>query len=264
MRFSMRWMFAVTAYVALLAAAVGVRNQVLVDVVWGVTIIAIGYALVVAVVDRGKRQAMGVGFVALAAAHVICMYLAPTSLPAVRLLEAAGYGVNVGAGTTFWVELSAPNQLTRGSGAVLPASRLVPDFRMMNGVVTLVAGMVGYAVGTLAIEESSGGELTNRLLRPAGAAEWQSCPVRRHDGVVDFRFVRVEPEILHFHAARGAIDRQADRIDRWDGGNLTTGGGFWPFVLDPAIASNRGNAAAIFTGDRFRHHDEPRNSAGPT
>ena len=121
MRFSMRWMLAVTAYVALWRRRWVRAVRCVSTVVWAVTIIAIGYAVVVAVVDRGKRQAMAVGFVALAAAHIVCMYLAPTSLPAVRLLEAAGYGVNVQAGTIFWVDLSAPNQFTRGSGAVLPA-----------------------------------------------------------------------------------------------------------------------------------------------
>jgi hypothetical protein len=120
-------MFAVTAYVALLAAAVGVRSQELVDVVWAVTIIAIGYALVVAVVDRGKRQTMAVGFVALAAAHIICMYLAPTSLPAVRLLEAAGYAVNVGAGTTFWVNCRGRTNLR---GAPGPCCRRVDSFQI--------------------------------------------------------------------------------------------------------------------------------------
>ena len=70
----MRWMMAVTAYIALLAATVGTGSQILIDIVWGATFVAICYAVVVAVVDRGKPQAMAVGFIALAAVHIICIY----------------------------------------------------------------------------------------------------------------------------------------------------------------------------------------------
>jgi hypothetical protein len=101
-------------------------------------------------------------------------------------------------------------------------------------------------------------------LRPAGTAERQGARLGRDGVVVDFSFVRVEDKILDFHAAGGTVDREADRIDGWDGSNLTIGGGFWPFVLDPARASDNGNAAAVFTSNGFRHHDTPRNSAGPT
>jgi len=141
----------VTAYVALLAAAIGTSSAFLVDVVWVVTLVAICYAIVVAVVERGKRQAMAVGFVALAAVHIVCIYLMPNSLPSVRLLTATGYKTNVNTGTV-WYEEALPQPQRVGSMVVRvrEVSAIVPELRGMNGVMTLVAGFLGSAIGALA------------------------------------------------------------------------------------------------------------------
>ena len=70
----MRWMMAVTAYIALLAATVGTGSQILIDVVWAVTLVAICYAIVVAVVERGKQPTNAVGVIARATPHIVCKY----------------------------------------------------------------------------------------------------------------------------------------------------------------------------------------------
>lgn len=74
----------------------------------------------------------------------------------------------------------------------------------------------------------------------------------------------VEIKILNFYATARAINRQPDRVDRWRGQLTTSGGGFWPFVFDPATTSNCRNAATILTFYGFRYHDAPRLSDGPT
>jgi hypothetical protein len=75
-------MLAATAYVALVAAAIGTRNAILSEVVWAVPLLAICYAVVVAAIHPGRRRAMAVGFVALAAIYLACVYFAPTKTPA--------------------------------------------------------------------------------------------------------------------------------------------------------------------------------------
>src|SRR5690349_5727931 len=94
MRFSLRWLLVIMAYVALLAATVGTQSRFLVDLVWIVTLVAFCYMVVAACVERGKRQAMAIGFVVLAATHVICLYLVPIETPAVRFYQALGYTVD--------------------------------------------------------------------------------------------------------------------------------------------------------------------------
>src|SRR6476620_11360185 len=96
MRFSMRWLMAGMAYIALLAAAVGTRALVFMDLVWCVTLLAVCYATVVAIIDRGKRQAMAIGFVALSSIYILGSYVHPESTPAMWLYHAAGYSVDTG------------------------------------------------------------------------------------------------------------------------------------------------------------------------
>jgi hypothetical protein len=154
MRFSIRWLLAVMAYVALLAAAVGSRSAVLTDAICGISLLAICYAIVVAVVDRGLRQAMAVGFAAVAAVHLVCMYTIPYGVPASRLYQAAGYMVE---GGLVYVPTSA------GSGGrsvsmpgFRPVTGLVPGTRESNAVVTLLAGFVGCWLGHVAYKNRRG------------------------------------------------------------------------------------------------------------
>ena len=100
------------------------------------------------------------------------------------------------------------------------------------------------------------------LLRPETRKSGRDldCPAkaipRTTGGVGSGRTVRIE--ILLLHAAVGAIDREADRINDGHGCYGTTVGGFWPVVFNPAAGVNLGSLAAILTDNGFRHHDRPR------
>jgi len=159
MRFSTRWLLIVTAYVALLAGTVGTQSPFLVDAVWAVTILAFCYAVVVAFIDRGKRQAMAIGFVALAATHVICLYLVPIETPAARFYQALGYTVDPSINLIYEPPDSTlgatSSRGTRGNSRYQIVKRL-PDLRTSSGVVTLVAGFVGCWIGALAYKQRSG------------------------------------------------------------------------------------------------------------
>ena len=177
MRFSMRWMFAVTAYIALLAAAVGVRSQVLVDVVWAVTIIAIGYARrrgcrrsrETASNGRGIRRARGRS----RRLHVLGAD-EPARSSATRSSRLRGecrsrhdlLGGSVGTEPTY--------AGLRGRAAGESTRSRFPDDEWSGDAGCGIRGVRcgGGGVSRNRQEES----LTNRLLRPAGAAEWQSCP----------------------------------------------------------------------------------------
>src|SRR5262245_11032934 len=101
MRFSIRWLLLIMAYVALLAATVGTQNRFLVDLVWMLTLLAFCYMVVAALLQRGKRQAMAIGFVVLAATHVVCLYLVPFTTPAVRFYQALGYTVDMSSNQIY-------------------------------------------------------------------------------------------------------------------------------------------------------------------
>ena len=77
MRFTLRFLLLATAYVSLVAAAVGTLSPVLADCLWAAMLIAGCYALVLAFVATGRRCAMAIGFVALAVVYVAWFYLLP-------------------------------------------------------------------------------------------------------------------------------------------------------------------------------------------
>jgi hypothetical protein len=155
MRFSIRWLLAVTAYLALLAATIGTTIDFLVDLLWAVPILAFCYATMVACIDRGKRQAMAIGFVALSAAYVVCMYLAPTNVPAMRLYSAAGYVVS-SDGEVYEVTGGATTVgEPRLSRAFRRAQGLIPSVRTSNAVATLVVGLIGCYIGLLAYKNAN-------------------------------------------------------------------------------------------------------------
>ena len=107
MRFSIRWLLAATAYVALATAAIATGNVLLTDVVWAVTLLAVCFAIVVVCVARRQRQAMALGFVVLATAHLAGLYLMPNRVPAMRLISVAGYIVN-DTGTIYEIDPAKP------------------------------------------------------------------------------------------------------------------------------------------------------------
>jgi hypothetical protein len=118
-----------------------------------VTILAMCFAIVVAAIDRGKRRAMAIGFVCVAASHLLVSVLRPESAPETWMYRTAGYTAD--RGTIFEPTGVVPG--TRDArGMPVPVVRhavgLVPSFRMSSAVVTLVAGLVGCWIGLFAYE----------------------------------------------------------------------------------------------------------------
>lgn len=143
MRFSTRFLFAVIAYSALVIGAIAVRSDRLADVVWVVSLLAMCFAVVVAGVASELRRAMALGFVTLALAHLVGLYIIPDRLPVRQVLSAAGYGFGR-EGDVF----------ERIPGAAPPQARTVPGMasvaRTINALSTLAVGAVGCFIGWLA------------------------------------------------------------------------------------------------------------------
>jgi hypothetical protein len=158
MRFSIRWMLLGMAYVALVATAVSTHIAFLEDSVWIVTWLVLAYAAVVAVIDIGKRRAMAVGFVTLAAIHVACLNLAPRNAPVRWVREVTEYVVETISGKNryqpggrYATPSTTPTVITSFTRPSARSSNPDP----MNGVVTLAAGLIGCWIGLIAWKQRS-------------------------------------------------------------------------------------------------------------
>jgi hypothetical protein len=143
MRFSLRRLLLAIAYVALVAAAVGTQSPALIDVLWAGSLIAGCYAIVLAFVATGRRRAMAIGFVTLAAAYAALIYLFPGRSPVMHAVSALGYTVSVS-------ELGV--LMIRGRSA--DVVRIVTAAQIANPVSTLAAGLIGAGIGALAYRNS--------------------------------------------------------------------------------------------------------------
>jgi hypothetical protein len=142
MRFSLRWLLAATAYGAVAITAIASKSNVLADIVWGASWLALSFAVVVACLGRQRQQAAALGFLTLAAAHVAGLYLIPDRTPAMRLFSAAGYIV------TSEGEVYEPNP--GFPGQVYSPVGLRAKVSTVNAVGTLVIGLIGCLVGRIA------------------------------------------------------------------------------------------------------------------
>jgi hypothetical protein len=141
MRFSIRWALVMMAYVALVAAAMGTYSEVLVQLIWTIGIVAFCYAAVIAIVGRGRRQALAVGFVVMFAIHCYFVLSDADRLPVNWLYLPAGYYVN--SGVVYEV------QAITVSRAKL-ADTWFWNVRVVYAAATLLAGLVGCGIGALA------------------------------------------------------------------------------------------------------------------
>jgi hypothetical protein len=87
-RFSLKWMLLAMVYAAVAAAAFTQRNWFYNDLLWAVSMAAVGYAVLLIIYARGERQARAAGFVVLAIGFLACLYLAPNSMPTRHLASA--------------------------------------------------------------------------------------------------------------------------------------------------------------------------------
>jgi hypothetical protein len=92
MRFSLKWILAGVAYVAIAAAAFSQTTWVYADILWAASLLAVVYAALLAAFVRGRRQLAAAGFVFASFCFLMCLTLGGDSVPTTRLLVAAGVG----------------------------------------------------------------------------------------------------------------------------------------------------------------------------
>lgn len=134
MRFSLKWLLAGMAFVALAAAAISQDSQGAVNFVWAITITVGFYAVMAAVYSRGATRAYWIGFAGLFAINCVFLYATPHRMPSNIVVTIAGSNVNVDG------SVSRP-----GSGPYP-----TPLIRAPNAVGTMLAGLIGGALATLA------------------------------------------------------------------------------------------------------------------
>ena len=153
-RFSIKWLLGIAAYVALGAAAIGSDSALLADATWAATFLAFTYAVVVACVATNRRRAVAMGFAIVAAANFACLYVAPDRLPAARVLPAFGYLLT--ADGILVVESDRPSGSAGGRlRSFRGATSGKQVFRTANALGTMLAGLVGCAIGAIAYKEGS-------------------------------------------------------------------------------------------------------------
>jgi hypothetical protein len=184
MRFSLKWILVSMAYAALSAAALTQDGWAYADALWAITLIAVAYSALVAIIASGKQRATAVGFAVFAFVFVACVVAAPDSVPSQRLLVASG--VEVGD-TVVPVAASGGYRSTVASGAFVPSSgslsyaaplsvtiasppsgqpyvpptgqafklisgaeRFAPKLRAANSIGAMLFGILGAVLGTYA------------------------------------------------------------------------------------------------------------------
>ena len=190
MRFSLKWIMAGMAYVAIAAAALGTGKWYFADVLWPLTLVAVIYAILLAVFASGQRRLAAAGFVVGCGCFLICVTFGNDAVPTERLLVAAGLDQS---GQNNWVSyppvvaypapapqpaVATPLPSTPSSvgpvyypppytvvpsttvGYALPV-QLIPGLpvriRAANAIATLAFGLIGSLVGVIAFRAASAG-----------------------------------------------------------------------------------------------------------
>ena len=121
MRFSLKWILAGVAYVAIAAAAFSQTTWVYADILWAASLLAVVYAALVAAFLRGRRQIAAAGFVVGSFCFLLCLTLGGDSVPTTRLLVAAGVGQSNQPG--------APPATATASWALTPSNSATLNLR---------------------------------------------------------------------------------------------------------------------------------------
>jgi hypothetical protein len=137
MRFSLRWLLVATTCVAIITAAIATQNELLADLLWVVSMMAMIYAGVVACIARQQRQAMAIGFVLAATMYIVGLYLFPERVSPVRAFSLANYDVQTD-GITYVLTSPTRSQFIRGT------------CRSHNAAGALAVGLIGCLIGSVA------------------------------------------------------------------------------------------------------------------
>jgi hypothetical protein len=150
MRYSIRWLLALFAYVSLASAAIATRSNRLADVVWLVSLCAIGYAALLAFAGNGQQRFMALGFFVFAVAYIAGLFMLPHRVPAMHVFTFLGYDVEPSG------YVSVPNSPVTGARRFFIATGYItPIVRTANAIGTLASGVVGCLLGALAYKHGS-------------------------------------------------------------------------------------------------------------
>jgi hypothetical protein len=182
-RFSLKWILAAMVYAAIAAAAFSQETWVYADILCAVSLLALGYAVMLIIYARGERQAAAAGFAVFMVLLAACLLMAPQSVPSYRILAAAGVGQTpmtpgplAAPPPATWVTPASPRMLSvTGSTAAAtyspyapPANAsltvsatpvffptaVMPDItfklRAFNAIATMIIGLLGCVLGVAA------------------------------------------------------------------------------------------------------------------
>jgi hypothetical protein len=90
MRFSLKWILAGMAYVAIAAAAFARDEWWYTDILSALTLLAVVYAILVTAFASGRRRIAAAGFVVASISFIFCAAYGGDGVPTTRLLGAAG------------------------------------------------------------------------------------------------------------------------------------------------------------------------------
>lgn len=182
MRFSLKWILISMAYAALSAAALTQDGWAYADALWAITLIAVAYALLVAIIATGKQRSTALGFALFAIIFLACTVVTPESVPSQRLLITAGVEVGdtivpTAASSTYAsvaaaqfspstgsLSYSTPLSVTVAGPPARPytppagqaftlvsgAERFAPKLRAANSVAAMTFGIIGAVLGSYA------------------------------------------------------------------------------------------------------------------
>jgi hypothetical protein len=171
MRFSLKWILAGMAYVAVAAAAFGTGKWYFADLLSVMTMFAAVYAIAVAMFDGSMRRAMAATFVVGCACFLLWLTLGGDAVPVQRLLVASGVGQTAPAATTADDEVKALTALYDQGRTTLDqvaaakrrqqelklradSEALAVYLRAATAVATLAVGLRGSLVGLLAFRSA--------------------------------------------------------------------------------------------------------------
>jgi hypothetical protein len=168
MRFSLRWLLAAAVYVAVAAAALSQKPALYGEILWGMTLLALSFAALLAIFMRGEGRIIATGFVLAGASFLGHAMIALTySSASARVLMAVGYDpsgmafpitaaidstpapADSASGDTFSADIF-------GSAAVQPTLQgvtvvsLEQYIRAGNAIGAVLMGLLGASVGMVA------------------------------------------------------------------------------------------------------------------
>ena len=143
MRFSLKWLLALMAYVALAAAAATNEAWYYADLLTGITFLATMYAILCAILARGRSRAVALGFAIVSTSYILCVEFAPSHVPTSEIADSL-YGHLPSFGPSY-TDPTTGQRLTPVGNRQLFVAR-----RAFSSIATMLAGLIGSALGALA------------------------------------------------------------------------------------------------------------------